>query len=68
MELARERRCYQRTSNGKGGDAYSGSAAYDGKVGAGPYGEIKESVVLWSKGKDKSDATDDQRDDVRSWH
>ncbi len=51
--------------NGKGGDA--GNAAYNHEVEAGPYGPIKEDVVLWSTGEDMSDAAADQKDDVRSW-
>ena len=43
--------------------------AYDRKVTAGNYGEVVDvEVVLWSKGKDRDDASAaTQRDDVRTW-
>ena len=47
--------------NGKGYDA--GNPAYNGQVTT-PYGVVRKSVAVWSKGRDGQELT---RDDVKSW-
>jgi len=39
------------------------ATAYDGKVRVGSFGNIYDSVAVWSKGPDP----DDEADDVRGW-